>query len=128
MSGNRASRRAALQPAGTPLAQRYGARKQRRALAPGVVGALVLIGGAIALGTGWYFFVRITACVLALITAYFVVQARRWWVLPVPLVVAVLWNPLVPFAFAGQPFRAGHVVGAFALILTGLLAPYTDPD
>lgn len=126
--GNRAERRAAGRtPAAAPsLADRYGSRKQRRALAPAVLGGLVLLGGALLVGTDEYLYIRFAVSILALITAVFVYQAKQWAWLPVPVVIAVLWNPVVPFAFTGQAFRVGHVVGAVALLVAGLLARY-DP-
>jgi hypothetical protein len=126
-AGNRAERRAAGRaPAAPTLADRYGSRKQRRAFAPALVGGLVLLGGALLVGKDEYLYIRFAVCALALITAVFVYQAKQWAWLPVPVVVAVLWNPVLPFAFSGQPFRVGHVVGAVALLVAGLLARY-DP-
>jgi len=127
MSGNRAERRAAARNPPT-LANRYGSRKQRRALGPALVGAVVLIAGLLLVGQDGYLFIRFGVCALALITAVFVGQAKQWAWLPVPVVVAVLWNPVIPFAFDGQPFRLGHVVGAAALLLTGVFARYTPPE
>ncbi|MGT2424714.1 DUF6804 family protein [Amnibacterium kyonggiense] len=127
MSGNRAERRAAARNPPT-LANRYGSRKQRRALGPAVVGAVVLLGGLLLVGQDGYLFIRFGVSVLALITAVFVWQAKQWAWLPVPLVVAVLWNPAYPFAFAGTPFRLGHLVAAAALLLAGAFARYTPPE
>lgn len=126
MSGNRAERRAAArQPT---LSNRYGSRKQRRALAPAVVGIVVLLAGLLLVGQDAYYFIRAGVSVLAVITAVFVWQARQWaWLVP-PVVVAVLWNPIVPFAFAGQPFRLGHIVASVALLATGVFARYTPRD
>ena len=125
MSGNRAQRRAAA--ARPTLEDRYGSRGQRRALGPALIGALVLIGGLLLVGQESYLLIRFAASILALITAVFVWQSRKWAWLPVPVVVAVLWNPVLPFAFSGQPFRLGHVVGAVALLLVGALVRYTPP-
>ncbi|MBW4040587.1 MAG: hypothetical protein HIU86_00455 [Acidobacteria bacterium] len=126
MSGNRAERRAAAR---TPsLANRYGTRKQRRALGPAAVGVIVLLGGLLLVGQDAYLFIRFGVSILAVITAVFVWQSRQWAWLPVPLVVAVLWNPILPFAFAGQPFRLGHLVAAVALLATGAFARYTPRD
>jgi hypothetical protein len=126
VSGNRAERRAAArQPT---LANRYGSRQQRRALGPAVVGAAVLLGGLLLVGNDAYLYIRFAVSVLAIITAVFVFQAKRWaWLVP-PVVVAVLWNPILPFAFEGQPFRLGSLVGAAALLLTGVFAKYTPPE
>ncbi len=126
MSGNRSERRAAArQPT---LSNRYGSRQQRRALGPAIVGAIVLLGGLLLVGNDAYLYIRFGVAVLAVITAVFVFQAKQWaWLVP-PVVVAVLWNPILPFGFAGQPFRLGSLVGAAALLLTGILAKYTPPE
>lgn len=123
MSGNRAQRRAAA--AGPTLENRYGSGTQRRALAPALVGAVVLLAGLLLVGQEAYLLIRFGVAILAVITAVFVWQARRWaWLVP-PLVVAVLWNPVLPLDFTGQPFRLGHVVGAAALLATGIFAKHT---
>lgn len=127
MSGNRAERRAAARNP-PPLANRYGSKQQRRALAPAAVGAIVLLGGLLLVGQDGYLLIRFAVSILALITAVFVWQAKQWAWLPVPIVVAVLWNPIIPFAFTGQPFRLGHVAGAAALLITGVFARYTPRD
>ena len=125
MSGNRAQRRAAATR--PTLENRYGDRGQRRALAPALIAALVLLGGLLLVGQEAYLLIRYAVSILSLITAVFVWQARRWAWLPVPVVVAVLWNPVLPFGFSGQPFRLGHVVGAAALLLVGAVVRYVPP-
>lgn len=121
MSGNRAQRRGSGRTPPT-LENRYGSSKQRRALAPAAIGTIVLLGGLLLVDQEAYLLIRFGVAILAVITAVFVRQARQWAWLPVPLVVAVLWNPVLPFPFDGQPFRLGHVVGAVALLLTGAFA------
>jgi hypothetical protein len=126
VSGNRAARRAAARA--PSLEHRYGSRRQRRALAPAAIGIIVLVGGLLLVGQDAYLLIRFGVSILALITAVFVWQSRQWAWLPGPLVVAVLWNPVLPFAFTGQPFRLGHLVAAVALLLTGVFARYTPRD
>jgi hypothetical protein len=126
VSGNRADRRASAR---TPsLANRYGSRKQRRALGPATVGVIVLLAGLLLVGQDGYLFILFGVSIMAVVTAVFVWQSRQWPWLPVPLVVAVLWNPILPFAFSGQPFRLGHLVAALALLVTGVFARYTPRD
>lgn len=122
MSGNRAQRRSAAR---TPtLEDRYGSGTERRALLPAIVTAIALLGGLLLIGQEGYLLIRYAVSILSLIVAVFVWQSKRWAWLPVPVVIAVLWNPVLPFAFAGQPFRLGHVVAAAALLVTGLFARF----
>jgi hypothetical protein len=125
MSGNRAQRRAAARgevPAASKIDDRYGRRPERRALAPAVLAAIVLLAGIALLGSDGFVWIRYTVAILSLIIAVFVWQARRWAWLPVPIVIAVLWNPAVPFAFSGKPWAIGQLVAAVALLATGFFA------
>ncbi|HEV7623940.1 MAG TPA: DUF6804 family protein [Amnibacterium sp.] len=125
MSGNRAERRAAGQGAGPERggsADRYGRRPERRALAPAVLAAILLLAGLALLGSDAFLWIRYAVAILSLIVAVFVVQARRWPWLPGPVVIAVLWNPAIPFPFAGKAWALGQLVAAAALVLTGVFA------
>jgi hypothetical protein len=124
MSGNRAERRAARggRPGRSADDDRYGRRPERRALAPAVLAAIVLLAGLALLGADGFLWIRYAVAILSLIVAVFVVQARQWAWLPGPLVIAVLWNPAVPFPFAGKAWAIGQLVAAAALVLTGVFA------
>ena len=122
MSGNRAERRAAGhggRPDRSAADDRYGRRPERRALAPAVLAAIVLLAGLALLGSDGFLWIRYAVAILSLIVA---VQARRWAWLPGPLVVAVLWNPAIPFPFAGKAWAIGQLVAAAALVTTGVFA------
>lgn len=122
MGGNRSERRSAAR---TPsLETRYGSGAERRALLPAIVAAIVLLGGLLLVGQEGYLLIRYAVSILSLVVAVFVQQAKRWAWLPVPVVVAVLWNPVLPFAFTGQPFRLGHVAAAAAMLVTGFFAKH----
>jgi hypothetical protein len=82
----------------------------------------VLLAGLALLGSDGFLVIRYAVAILALIVAVFVWQARRWAWLPVPVVIAVLWNPVVPFAFAGKPWAIGQLVAAALLVVTGVFA------
>ncbi len=125
MSGNRAQRRAAARgevPAASKIDDRYGRRPERRALAPAVLAAIVLVAGIALLGSDGFLWIRYAVAILSLIIAVFVWQARRWAWLPVPIVIAVLWNPAVPFGFSGKPWAIGQLVAAVVLVVTGFFA------
>lgn len=125
MSANRAERRAARRegPSGRSAHDdRYGRRPERRALAPAVLAAIVLLAGLALLGSDGFLWIRYAVAILSLIVAVFVWQAGRWAWLPGPLVIAVLWNPVFPFPFSGRAWAIGQLVAAAALILTGVFA------
>lgn len=84
-------------------------------MAAALVAGIPLIGGPFA--TVICFIVAI----LALIIAWFSVQARQWW-WAVPMVaIAVLWNPVYPFAFEGPLWIVAHIVSAACAIAGGAL-------
>jgi hypothetical protein len=125
MSGNRAERRAAGSDGGPDRSandDRYGRRPERRALAPAVLAAIALLAGLALLGTDGFLWIRYAVAILSLIVAVFVWQARQWPWLPGPIVIAVLWNPAIPFAFAGKAWAIGQLVAAAALVVTGVFA------
>lgn len=94
---------------------------QRNAFAPGLLAAVALLVGLLLLDNEWFTAVRYVVAILALIVAWFAVQARQWWWAVVFVVVAVAWNPIFPFAFAGTGWIAAQVFAAGAFILAGIL-------
>jgi hypothetical protein len=95
---------------------------ERRALVPAVLGAIVLLAGLALLDTSGFFWIRWSAAVLAFITAVFVWQARHRVLAVLPIVVGVLWNPVVPFPFSGRLWAVGQLVAAAVLVVTGFLS------
>ena len=94
----------------------------RPALAPGLLGAVVLFAGLALLDNdGAYFWVRTVVAILALIVCVFAWQARQWWWLLGLLPVAVVWNPVWPFEFHGQGWVAAQFVAALVFIAAGVL-------
>jgi hypothetical protein len=90
------------------------------ALAPGLLGAIVSIAGVFAIGNEFFFAVSFVIAVLALIIGWFAVQSRQWWWLPLPGVIAVVWNPVIPLALLTCPgfggvFRFDHAALAALL-------------
>ena len=125
MSGNRAERRAGDRgpgPGHPEGSDRYGRRPERRALAPAVLAAIVLLAGLALLGSDGFVWIRYAVAILSLIAAVFVLQARQWPWLPGPVVIAVLWNPAFPFPFAGKAWALGQLVAAAVLVVTGVFA------
>jgi hypothetical protein len=101
----------------------------RPALAPGLLGAIVLLAGLALLDDdSGYFWIRMVVAVLALIVCVFAAQARQWWWLAVLAAVAVVWNPVWPFGFHGQGWVAAQFVAALAFVVAGVLIKVRNPE
>ncbi len=95
--------------------------RTRPVFVPALLGAVVVMSGLFFLDLDAYTIARYAVSILALIVAVLVVQhGSPAWAVPM-VVVAVLWNPVYPFAFSGSPWAAGHIVAAATFIATALL-------
>ncbi|MGN8553852.1 UNVERIFIED_CONTAM: hypothetical protein OHV15_14825 [Microbacterium sp. SLM126] len=94
---------------------------QRNALAPGVIAAIALLLAPLLMETDWFLFVRFLVSILALIVAWFAGQARQWWWIPVFAAIAVVWNPILPFAFSGPVWIAAQTVAAIVFLIAGAM-------
>ena len=99
---------------------RYGPAFQRNALAPGILAAAALVISQLWLAGAWDEVFRFIVSILALIVAWFAVQARHWWWVPVLVAIAVAWNPVVPLAFEGPLWVGAHYLAALAFLAAGL--------
>ena len=102
-------------------ANRYGRTYQRNALAPGILATLALVVAQLLFGSDWFETLRFVIAILALIVAWFAIQARHWWWVPVFVVIAVAWNPVLPFDLSGPVWVAAHWVAAIAFLVAGAL-------
>lgn len=93
----------------------------RPALAPGLLGAIVLFAGLALLDNpSGFFWIKTVAAVLALIVCVFAWQANQQWWLALLLPIVVAWNPVWPFDFHGQLWVAGQFIAALAFIISGV--------
>ncbi|MBX3091947.1 MAG: hypothetical protein KF801_05490 [Cryobacterium sp.] len=101
----------------------------RPALAPGLLGAIVLMAGLALLdNASGYFWIKTVAAVLAAIVAVFAWQAKQpWWIIAMAAIV-VLWNPVWPLDLHGQWWVAGQFVAAMAFVLAGVLIKVRNPE
>jgi hypothetical protein len=101
---------------------RYPAEAQfsRSALAPGLLGAIVLLAGLALVGTSWETFVLYAAAILALIQCVFAWQGRQWWWLIGLIPIAVLWNPVWPISIPDLAWRLMQLAGAVVFIATAV--------
>lgn len=100
---------------------RYGPTFQRNALAPGILLAIVLVIAVLLLGSEWYDTLRFVISVLALIIGWFALQAKHWWWIPVFGAIAIAWNPVLPFDFAGQGWALAHMAAALLSLVAAVL-------
>jgi hypothetical protein len=107
---------------------RYGRSDFTRvALAPGLLGAIVVLAGLAAIGGGWFILIRYTVSILALILCVFAVQARAWWWLPPLIAIALLFNPVWPLAIDAAVFRLVHLGAGVCFVAAGIAIKVPAP-
>lgn len=107
---------------------RYGRSPFRRtALAPGLLAAIVALAGLALIDSDSFLIIRYVLAIMALIIAWFTLQARKWWWLPILLAIAVLWNPVFPFEFAGPWWLAAQYLAALGFILVAIFVKVPNP-
>ncbi len=94
---------------------------QRNALLPGFIALATLIVAVAFVGSDWFTVFRFVVSILALIVAWFAVQARHWWWVPVFVAIAVLWNPVYPFPFSGIFWILAQPIAGSTFLLAGIL-------
>lgn len=97
----------------------------RVALAPGLLGAIVLIGGLALIGTEWYLYVQYAVSILALILCVFAGQAKMWWWFAALIPIAVIWNPVWPIGFPDLALRLAHLAGAAVFVAVAVTVKVT---
>jgi len=101
---------------GTPAAPTF----TRSALAPGILGAIVLLAGLALIDGGGFIIIRYAVSILALILCVFVIQAKSWWWLLGLVPIAVLWNPIAIIALEGQGWASAQYIAALIFITVGI--------
>lgn len=101
---------------GTPTAPTF----TRSALAPGLLGAIVLLAGLALLDSESFIIIRYVVSILALIICVFVIQARSWYWLIGLVPMAILWNPVVIVDLSGQGWVSAQFIAAIVFVFVGL--------
>ena len=109
--------RADKRPMGTPAEPTF----TRSALAPGLLGAIALLGGLALLDSDGFIVIRYVVSILALILCVFVIQAKTWWWLLALVPIAVLWNPIVEIDLHGQGWVSAQFIAALVFIVCGVV-------
>ena len=102
---------------------------RRTALAPGILGAIVLLAGLALLESSAFYWIKIVVAVLAAIVCVYAWQSRQWWWLPLLGAVVVLWNPIWPINLhQGYIWVILQYVAAVLFIVSGILIKIPNPD
>lgn len=102
---------------------------RRTALAPGILGAIVLLAGLALLGSSAYYWIEIVVAVLAAIVGVYAWQSKQWWWLPLLAAIVVLWNPIFPINLNGNfLWPILQYVAALVFIVCGILIKVPNPD
>lgn len=94
---------------------------RRLALAPALLGTVLVIAATLLIGSDAYTAFRYLVAILALICLWFAAQGRAWWALPLLAAVAVLWNPVFPIEVPDPWWMAAHYVAALVFLVVGVL-------
>ena len=93
----------------------------RLALAPGLLGAIVLIAALALIGNAdWYIWVRYIAAILALIVCVFAWQGKAYWWLIGLVPIAVVFNPVWPLPIPDIGLSLAHLAGAIVFVAAGV--------
>jgi hypothetical protein len=108
----------------------YPTRSFRRtALAPGILGAIVLLAGLALLDTASYFWFKSGIAILAAIVAVYAWQARQWWWLPILAAMVVAWNPVWPINWHHWiGWLIAQYAGVVVFLVVGILIKVPNED
>lgn len=101
---------------------------RRTALAPAILGAVAALAGVALVDGDGFTIVRFVICILALIVAWFALQARQWWWLVLLVPIALAWNPVVPLDLDHDTWLLLHYLAAAAFIAVGVLVRVRNPE
>ena len=101
---------------------------RRTALAPGILGAIVLLAGLALLDNSLFFWIETVVAILAAIVAVYAWQAKQWWWIPLLLAIAVVWNPVFPFDFHGAYWFGAQYAAILVFVLVAIFVkvPITE--
>src|ERR1700712_1468204 len=102
---------------------------RRTALAPGILGAIVLLAGLALLGSGGFYWIETIVAILAAIVGVFVWQAKQWGGVPVTAAIVVAWTPILPINWHHWiGWLIAQYVGAVVFLVVGVFVRVPNPD
>jgi hypothetical protein len=112
------------------VTSRYPTKSFRRtALAPGILGAIVLLAGLALIESSAFYWIKVVVAILAAIVGVYSWQSRQWWWLPFLAAVVVLWNPVWPINLhQGYIWVVLQYVAVILFIVCGILIKVPNAD
>ena len=101
---------------------------RRIALAPGIIAAIAALAGVALVGGDGFTIVRYAIAILSLIIAWFAYQANQWWWIGILVIVAIIWNPVVPVNLETGTWLVAHYLAAAVFIACGILIKVRNPE
>lgn len=102
---------------------------RRTALAPGILGAIVLIAGLALIDSGAFFWIKTVTAILAAIVAVYAWQSTQWWWLIPLAAIVIAWNPIWPIDIhPGQLWLGMQYLAALVFVICGVLIKVPNPD
>ena len=102
---------------------------RRTALAPGILGAIVVLAGLALLDTATYYWFQVGVAVLAAIVAVYAWQAKQWWWLPILAGMVVAWNPIWPINWHHWiGWLIAQYVAVVVFLVVGVLVKVPNQD
>jgi hypothetical protein len=97
----------------------------RLALAPGFLGAIVVMAGIALIGSKNYNWIEYPVAILAAITGWFAIQAKAWWLVAALAAIVIVWNPVFPLPLPDEAFLGLSIIAAATFIAAGVLVKVT---
>jgi hypothetical protein len=99
----------------------------RPALAPGLLGAIVLLAGVPLIESTIFVGFRYVITVLAAIVVVFAYRGRGWIFLPFLAAIVVLWNPVYVIPISARPWQVMQFVAAGVFIAAAIRVKVPAP-
>ena len=97
------------------------AKLRRMALAPAVLGVIAVYFGLSTVGKQEFYLVSFVICLLGLIVGWYTIQSRQWWWLTIPVAIALVWNPIFPFALTAEVWLILHYLATLGFATAGFV-------
>ena len=92
-----------------------------------ILAALLLLIGVLAMPYGYYTFLRLLVTVVAVINIYYSYQNKSYAALIIGIIIALLFNPVIPVYLQKDVWMVLDIFTSLALILNVVLLKKREP-